>query len=192
MLSRCAVFTITCLLLAPSLLFATETATPKIEKRKDSEEKQAISLFSVMCLQTGGDAEKIRQQLGKPSDRIEKQISTDDYIVGQTEDVWTVPSAVPSNPYVVSVTKGGTCYVAFNSTAPYKLHRDFKAFVTTQAANIKSKAQSVKPDVEVPDDLQVDFYDVKFPGTTHKIKFSLATPKDVATEHRSTMTVASE
>ena len=162
-------------------------------KKAIGEEKLVINVFTTMCLGTGGKPEKIEELLGKAVSELDKKtIVGDQYTMEQTEDVWMVPNSANKEPYILSVTKSGICYVGVNASNPGKLRQDFKSFVATQAANIKSKVVVANPDVEIPEAMQVDFYDVKIPSTNHVIKFSLTVPSNSDPAVRSTMTIASE
>lgn len=162
-------------------------------KKAVNEEKLVIDFFTTMCLGTGGKTEKIEQLLGKAVRQLDKKtIVHDQYTKQQTEDVWMVPNSASKEPYILSVTKSGICYVGVNASNSGKLRQDFKSFAATQAANIKSSIEVGNPDLEIPEGMQVDFYNIKMPGTSHVIKFSLAVPSNSDPSVRSTMTIASE
>ncbi len=178
------------ILLATQPVFAADAVQPK---KAVSEEKLAIDFFAAMCLKTGGKTAKIEERLGKAVNELDKKtIVGNQYSMEQTEDIWAVPNSVSKEPYILSVTKSGICYVGLNASNAPKLKQDFKAFVSAQAAQIKSVVEKKNPDVEIPDGMDMDFYDVKIPRTNHVIKFSLAVPEDSDPAVRSTMTIASE
>lgn len=178
-----------------SMAFAMQpvyAAKPNPQKAIN-EEKLVIDFFTAMCLGTGGKTEKIEGLLGKAASELDKKtIVRDQYTMKQTEDVWMVPNSASKEPYILSVTKSGICYVGVNASNPKKLRQDFKSFAATQAANIKAAVVMANPEVELPEGMQVDFYDIKMPGTSHVIKFSLAVPSNSDPAVRSTMTIASE
>lgn len=176
-------------LLAAQPVFAADTQP----KKAVSEEKLAIDFFATMCLRTGGKTAKIEEKLGKAVNELDKKtIVGNQYSMEQTEDIWAVPNSASAEPYILSVTKSGICYVGLNASNAVKLRQDFRAFVSAQAAQIKSVVEAKNPDVQVPENTDMDFYDVKIPRTNHVIKFSLAVPSDSDVTVRSTMTVASE
>lgn len=180
---------ITAILLIVQPVFAADTP----QKKEVSEEKLAIDFFSAMCIKTGGKTEKIEERLGKAVNEIDKKtIVGNQYSMEQTEDIWAVPNSASKEPYILSVTKSGICYVGLNASNAAKLRQDFKGFVSAQAAQIKSAVEVKNPDVQVPEGMAMDFYDVKIPRANHVIKFSLAVPSDSDPAIRSTMTIASE
>ncbi len=162
-------------------------------KKAVSEEKLAIDFFAAMCLKTGGKTAKIEERLGKAVNELDKKtIVGNQYSMEQTEDIWAVPNSASKEPYILSVTKSGICYVGLNASNAVKLKQDFKGFVTSQAVQIKSAVEEKKPDVQIPDGMEMNFYEVKIPRSDHVIKFSIAVPDDSDPTVRSTMTVASE
>lgn len=186
---KLAIISFTSMALAMQPVYAEKPHPQKVV----SEEKLVIDFFTTMCLGTGGKTEKIEGLLGKAVSELDKKtIVRNQYAGEQTEDVWMVPNSASKEPYILSVTKSGICYVGVNVSNPGKLRQDFRDFAATQAANIKSKVMVANPDVEIPDGMQIDFYDVKIPSTNHVIKFSLAVPSNSDPAVRSTMTIASE
>jgi hypothetical protein len=186
---KLVIISFTSMVLAMQPLYAAKSQPQKVV----NEEKLVIDFFTTMCLGTGGKTEKIEELLGKAASELDKKtIVGDQYTMKQTEDVWMVPNSASKEPYILSVTKSNICYVGVNASNPKKLRQDFRNFAATQASNIRAKVVMANPEVEFPEGMQIDFYDIKMPGTSHVIKFSLAVPSNSDPAVRSTMTIASE